>query len=72
MEKAIKILLEAFVNNLKDSKIQTAEQYKQVRNALAKEDVFQTDVEKNFLTLVIKLIANNREDECIKLIGLLR
>ena len=72
MEKAIKILLEAFVNNLKESKIQTAEQYKQVRNALAKEDVFQTDVEKNFLTLVIKLIANNREDECIKLIGLLR
>lgn len=72
MEKAIEILLEAFVNYLKGFNIQTAEQYKQVRNALAKKDVFKTDAEKNFLTLLVKLIANNRKDDCIRLIGLVK
>lgn len=69
MEKAIDILLEAFVNNLE---IKTAKQYKQVCNALAKKDVFKTDAEKNFLTLVVKLIANNRKDDCIRLINLVK
>lgn len=67
------MLLDAFENSMcKDANQKSRSQYRSVINALGKDEVFKTDAEKNFLTLVIKLIANNREDECIKLIGLLR
>lgn len=73
MKKAIEVLLDAFENSMcKDANQKSRSQYRSVINALGKDEVFKTDAEKNFLTLVIKLIANNREDECIKLIGLLR
>ena len=73
MKKAIEVLLDAFENSMcKDANQKSRSQYRSVINALGKDEVFETDAEKNFLTLVIKLIANNREDECIKLIGLLR
>ena len=73
MKKAIEVLLDAFENSMcKDANQKSRSQYRSVINALGKVEVFKTDAEKNFLTLVIKLIANNREDECIKLIGLLR
>lgn len=73
MKKAIEVLLDAFENSMcKDANQKSRSQYRSVFNALGKDEVFKTDAEKNFLTLVIKLIANNREDECIKLIGLLR
>lgn len=73
MKKAIEVLLDAFENSMcKDANQKSRSQYRSVINALGKDEVFKTDSEKNFLTLVIKLIANNREDECIKLIGLLR
>lgn len=73
MKTAIEVLLDAFENSMcKDANQKSRSQYRSVINALGKDEVFKTDAEKNFLTLVIKLIANNREDECIKLIGLLR
>ena len=73
MKTAIEVLLDAFENSMcKDANQKSRSQYRSVINALGKDEVFETDAEKNFLTLVIKLIANNREDECIKLIGLLR
>ena len=73
MKKAIEVLLDAFEKSMcKDANQKSRSQYRSVINALGKDEVFETDAEKNFLTLVIKLIANNREDECIKLIGLLR
>lgn len=73
MKKAIEVLLDAFENSMcKDANQKSRSQYRSVILALGKDEVFETDAEKNFLTLVIKLIANNREDECIKLIGLLR
>lgn len=73
MKKAIEVLLDAFENSMcKDANQKSRSQYRSVINALGKDEVFETDAEKNFLTLVIKLIANNREDECIKFIGLLR
>lgn len=73
MKKAIEVLLDAFENSMcKDANQKSRSQYRSVINALGKDEVFETDAEKNFLTLVVKLIANNREDECIKLIGLLR
>lgn len=73
MKKAIEVLLDAFENSMcKDANQKSRSQYRSVINALGKDEVFKTDAEKNFLTLVIKLIANDREDECIKLIGLLR
>ena len=73
MKKAIEVLLDAFENSMcNDANQKSRSQYRSVINALGKDEVFKTDAEKNFLTLVIKLIANNREDECIKLIGLLR
>ena len=73
MKKAIEVLLDAFENSMcKDANQKSRSQYRSVINALGKDEVFETDAEKNFLTLVIKLIANNREDECIKLIGFLR
>lgn len=73
MKKAIEVLLDAFENSMcKDANQKSRSQYRSVILALGKDEVFKTDAEKNFLTLVIKLIANNREDECIKLIGLLR
>lgn len=73
MKTAIEVLLDAFEDSMcKDANQKSRSQYRSVINALGKDEVFKTDAEKNFLTLVIKLIANNREDECIKLIGLLR
>lgn len=73
MKTAIEVLLDAFENSMcKDANQKSRSQYRSVINALGKDEVFETDAEKNFLTLVVKLIANNREDECIKLIGLLR
>lgn len=73
MKTAIEVLLDAFENSMcKDANQKSRSQYRSVINALGKDEVFKTDAEKNFLTLVIKLIANDREDECIKLIGLLR
>lgn len=73
MKTAIEVLLDAFENSMcKDANQKSRSLYRSVINALGKDEVFKTDAEKNFLTLVIKLIANNREDECIKLIGLLR
>ena len=73
MKTAIEVLLDAFENSMcKDANQKSRSQYRSVINALGKDEVFETDAEKNFLTLVIKLIANDREDECIKLIGLLR
>lgn len=70
MKTAIEVLLDAFENSMcKDANQKSRSQYRSVINALGKDEVFKTDAEKNFLTLVIKLIANNREDECIKLIG---
>lgn len=73
MKTAIEVLLDAFENSMcKDANQKSRSQYRSVILALGKDEVFETDAEKNFLTLVIKLIANNREDECIKLIGLLR
>lgn len=73
MKTAIEVLLDAFENSMcKDANQKSRSQYRSVINALGKDEVFKTDAEKNFLTLLIKLIANNREDECIKLIGLLR
>lgn len=73
MKTAIEVLLDAFENSMcKDANQKSRSQYRSVINALGKDEVFETDAEKNFLTLVIKLIANNCEDECIKLIGLLR
>lgn len=73
MKTAIEVLLDAFENSMcKDANQKSRSQYRSVINALGKDEVFETDAEKNLLTLVIKLIANNREDECIKLIGLLR
>lgn len=73
MKTAIEVLLDAFESSMcKDANQKSRSQYRSVINALGKDEVFETDAEKNFLTLVIKLIANNHEDECIKLIGLLR
>lgn len=73
MKKAIEVLLDVFENSMcKDANQKSRSQYRSVILALGKDEVFKTDAEKNFLTLVIKLIANNREDECIRLIGLLR
>lgn len=68
-DKAIESLLNAFVDSI-DKK--SKEQYRQVRNVLEKKIVFNTYAEKNFLTLLVKLIASDRIDDCKKLNDLVR
>lgn len=68
-DKAIECLLTAFVDSI-DKK--SKEQYRQVRNVLEKKIDFNTYAEKNFLTLLVKLIASGRIADCKKLNDLVR
>lgn len=69
MDKTLEKILEDYK---KQSKMETKEQYLQLVNAFNMSEVFETDAEKNFLILLPKLIASNRKEECVKLIGLIR
>lgn len=67
-KSAFDFILDLFVFLLhKKSK----EEYKQVRNAM-NSDAFKTDAEKQFIEILPKLIVENRDEDIIKLIGLIR
>jgi len=62
-------ILEIFITLLD---LKSNKKYRQVKNALKTEGAFQTEAEKEFRTLLPKLIANNRDDDAIILLGLIR
>lgn len=68
-KSAFEFIVDIFVELLD---VNSKKRYRQVINALQTEDVFDADAEKQFTSLLPKLIVCDKKDEMIKLIGLIR
>lgn len=66
ISKAQDTLLDGFVNSLKNragNSLKSGEQYRQVVNALSVDDAFTSSKTKNFMELLLKLLARGRKED---------
>ena len=65
INKAQEEIIKGFINSLtnkEDQPLKSKEQYRQVVNALSVDEAFTTNITKNFMELLLKLLAKNVND----------